>query len=53
MEMKKFIAERDRMCMTFPSNCNGCPIYARIADGRSCNDWTGYHLEEAESIVEK
>ena len=53
MEMKKFIAERDRMCKTFPSNCKGCPIYARITDGRSCNDWTGYHLEEADTIVEK
>lgn len=53
MEIKKFLAEHDRMCKTFPYNCEGCPIHARKTDGRPCIEWVGYYLEEAESIVEK
>lgn len=53
MEIKKFVAERDRMCRTLPSRCSGCRINDENTDGIPCTEWIGYNLEKAAAIVEK
>lgn len=53
MEIKKFVAERDRMCNALPSRCTGCPINTENTDGIPCVEWIGSNLEKAASIVEK
>lgn len=53
MDAVKFIEERNRMCNSFPSGCEGCRINEAMSVPRECVCWVFDNPEKAVSIVEE
>lgn len=51
MDAVKFIKERNRMCKSFDTGCNGCPAFNACEDDLCCAVGQGSTLDAKEQIA--